>query len=266
MTGVTLPGEEAAPAAPPGASAAPSPVEASTHPTVGRARARVVLLLVALVVWFLPWHADERGPARTGAPTTLAFAAALTLAATALLARTRRGLLVGEALASAAVAIVTTGLVMGAHPWLPGPDRSATCLPIFGPLTALALLDAVSRLRRPPLGAEVATIRAVAATLCAGALFVAMDPLPAVVAAWLALAPLAVASPKTARGARRGLEVLSTLAAVALLLGRDAHRLLVRGTEAGEDSVWPFVFSLVGFALVVLAGRGVLFPEPRDDA
>lgn len=250
--------------------AAPGSLLAATAPVVVRSRIRLGVVAVAIGVWLLPWRSDDTaGPTLTGAPALLAFVAAWGLAATALLARTRRGLLVGEAVTSAGVAAALTALVFAPHPWLPPPDRSATCLPIFGPLTALALLDAVSRLRRPPLGAEVAVIRAVTALLCAGALFVAWDPLPAAVAAWLAIAPLAVLRPATARGARRAVEALLLGAALVLFLSPELHPAVVGAApdvkaEVETGTPWPFVFWLVVATLVILTGRGVLLPEPSD--
>lgn len=249
---------------------APDPVGAAvlapTLPVRSRARARLVVAALAIAVWMLPWRSDGRtGPELTGAPALLAFVAVWGLAATTLLARTRRGLLVGEAVTSAAFAVAMTALVTAPHPWLPPPDRSATCLPIFAPLAALGLLDAASRLRRPPLGAEVAVIRAVTALLCAGALFVAWDPLPAAAAAWLGVAPLAAVGPATARGARRAVEGLLLLACVALFLAPELHPVIAAAGDARADvetgTPWPFVFWLLVAALAVLAGRGVLLPE-----
>jgi len=257
-----------APAAPDVAASLAAP----TVPVVVRARARLIVVALGRVVWMLPWRSDgTTGPALTGAPALLGFVVVWGLAATALLARTRRGLLVGEAVTSAAVAVAMTALVVAPHPWLPPPDRSATCLPIFGPLAALALLDAVSRLRRPPLGAEVAVIRAVTALLCAGALFVAWDPLPAAVAAGLALAPLAVVGPATARGARRALEGVALVGAVVLFLAPEFHPAVVgaAGDVAAQvetTTPWPFVFWLVVATLVILTGRSVLLPEADRDA
>ena len=240
-------------------------LDVATPPAAARARARLALVLVGLGLWLLPWLGAERGPARAGAPAALGFAFAWGTAATALLARTRRGLLVGEALTSALVAGTLAALVALHHPWLPGPDRTATLLPIFGPLAALGVLDAVSRLRRPALGGEVAAIRATAALLCAGALWVAADPLPAVVAVVLALAPAAVVRPVTARGARRGLEALALLAAVALFLAPEAHGWLVAPPVSPESpTVWAFLHPLVAVALAALAVRGLLLPEGAD--
>lgn len=267
MTSALPSAADAAVVADPSDPAVAAAVLAPTLPVVSRARARLVVAALGLAVWMLPWRSDgTAGPALTGAPALLAFVAVWGLAATALLARTRRGLLVGEAVTSAAFAVAMTALVTAPHPWLPPPDRSATCLPIFAPLAALGLLDAVSRLRRPPLGAEVAVIRAVTALLCAGALFVAWDPLPAAAALWLGLAPLAVVGPATARGARRALEALLVVACVALFLAPELHPAVV-GVDAKAEvetgTPWPFVFWLVVAALAILSGRGVLLPE-RD--
>ncbi|MFO0932383.1 MAG: hypothetical protein U1E39_06695 [Planctomycetota bacterium] len=247
--------------------AAATAVLAPTLPVRSRARARLVVAALAIVVWMLPWRSDGRtGPELTGAPALLAFVAVWGLAAGALLARTRRGLLVGEAVTSAAFAVAMTALVTAPHPWLPPPDRSATCLPIFAPLAALGLLDAASRLRRPPLGGEVAVIRAVTALLCAGALFVAWDPLPAAAALWLGVAPLAAIGPSTARGARRALEAMLLVACVALFLSPELHPVVAgAGADAKADvetgTPWPFVFWLLVASLAILSGRGVLLPE-----
>jgi hypothetical protein len=272
VTSVPAPAPDATLAGDPGADpAVATALEAPTTPVASRARARLVVAVLAVAVWMLPWRSDDTtGPEHTGAPALLAFVAVWGLAATALLARTRRGLLVGEAVTSAALAVAMTALVTSPHPWLPPPDRSATCLPIFAPLAALGLLDAVSRLRRPPLGAEVAVLRAVTALLCAGALFVAWDPLPAAAALWLGLAPVAVVRPATARGARRAVEALLLIASVALFLAPELHpAVLGAGNDARAQvetgTPWPFVFWLVVAALVILSGRGVLLPE-RDAA
>lgn len=238
-----------------------------SEPPRSRARARLVLLCAALSIWTFPWRSDgAKGAALTGASALVSFLAVWALSSTALLARTRKGLLVGEAVASAVAAFAMAALVHEPHSWLPGADRSATCLPIFAPLGALALLDAASRLRRVPLGGEVAAIRGVTAFLCAGALFVADDALPAVAALLLAAAPLLVARPATARGARRGLEALALLYALGLFLAREIHpHLSARGVESAAlvetATHWPFVFFLVTAAVVVLCGRGVLIPE-----
>lgn len=262
------------PAAVPAALDVPDAAAAVLEPTLpvaSRGRVRLVVAAVAVAVWLLPWRSDGRtGPALTGAPALLAFVAVWGLAAATLVARTRRGLLVGEAVTSAALAVAMTALVTAPHPWLPPPDRSATCLPIFAPLAALGLLDAASRLRRPPLGAEVAVIRAVTALLCAGALFVAWDPLPAAAALWLGLAPLAVVRPASARGARRATEALLLVATVVLFVAPELHPAVVgAGRDAAAEvetaTPWPFVFWLVVATLAILAGRGVLLPE-RDPA
>jgi hypothetical protein len=241
-----------------------------TPPAIVRSRVRLALIAVALGLWLLPWLGDQTGPALTGAPAALAFLAAWGFAATALVAKTRRGLLVGEALTSAALAGSVAALVALHHPWLPGPDRTSTCLPIFLPLAALGLLDAVSRLRRPPLGNEIAAIRAGTALLCAAALFVALDGLPSIVALALAVAPASVAFPDRAKTARRAIELLVTCAGVALFLDLYAQELLVpTRSSVGADevkTVWAFLHPLLALAIVVYGGWGVMSPEAEPDA
>ena len=210
----------------------------------------------------LPWLGAETGPARSGAPAALALVACWGLAATALLARTRRGLLIGEAATTAAVAALLTWLVAEHHPWLPGPDRRATWVPIFGPLALLALLDLASHLRPRGLGREIAAIRAAAALIAAGALLVALEPLPALVALFASVAPVAVAFAPTARAARRAVEALSLAAAAALFAAPDFHRaLLPPSTSAEVATLAAFVYRLLAVALVVLAVRGLVVPE-----
>ena len=235
------------------------------EPTVApapRARLRLAVLAVTAGIWMLPWLGAETGPARSGAPAALALVACWGLAATALLARSRRGLLLGEAATSAAVAALLTWLVAGHHPWLPGPDRRATWVPIFGPLALLALLDLASHLRPRGLGREIAAIRAAAALIAAGALLVALEPLPALVALFASVAPVAVAFAPTARAARRAVEALSLAAAAALFAAPDLHRALMPPSPSVElPTIWPWLYYILSIALVAISVWGVVVPE-----
>lgn len=233
-----------------------------TPPATTRARTRLFLLAACVGIWLLPWAGSETGPVRSGAAAALSLLAAWGLGATTLLARTRRGLAVGEAATSAALASLVTILVVAHHPWLPGPDRRATWAPIFGPLALMALLDLVTLVRRVPGVRAIAVLRIGSALVAAAALFVALEPLPAAVALFLAAGPAVASFSRDARSARRGLEALLLLAAVGCFLAPEAQSLLGVSPESGESPTpWAFLWRLLTIALGLFALRGVILPE-----
>ncbi len=233
-----------------------------TSPAFARARTRVVLLCLAVGIWCLPFIGDLTGADRTGAAGALALAAGFGLAAAALLARTRRDLLCGEAVTSLAFAGLVLVLVATAHPWVPGPDRRAVLVPIFGPLALLALLDFVTRVRRVAVGIEVGVVRMACALVAAIACALARDGVAAGAALFLAMLPAAAALPVTARTARRALEGASFVAAVGLFLAPELHDALAPPSIAlAAPTVWAFLHRLAGIGLGILAGVGIASPE-----
>lgn len=236
-----------------------------TPPAPGRARARYLLALVGVGLLGLPFLGDLTGADRTGAAGALALVASLGLAAVALLGRTRRDLVLGEAIVSFALAGFVTLLVATSHPWIPGPDRRVVLIPIFGPLALLAALDVVTRARGIARGIEVPVVRALAALLAAIAHFVALDAIPAGTALFLAILPAAAAVPSRARDARRALEAAATLAAVALYFGSEIHDAIVPTTLfQAAPTVWAFLHRLAALGLAVLAAIAILRPERRS--
>ncbi len=230
------------------------------------------MILAALVAtWSLPWLGAEPGSARTGATALLALAAAWSLAATAGLARTRRGLSLGETGVGVVVAGVATALIATHHPWVPGPDRRGQWVPIFGPLCALAVLDLSIRLRRLPeagaLGREITAIRAGSALVAAAALSVALEPLAAATAAFLGLMPILVHWAATARNARRAIEALSLAVALVLLAAPEAQAaLLPPAASTDVPTVWAYAWRVLSGALALVAAIGLAVPEDRRAA
>jgi hypothetical protein len=242
-------------------------LEEPTPAPVARARWRLAALLVAAGLYLLPWHGAATGAERAGAAAALALLASWGLAATSLLACTRRGVRAGETATCAAVAATVLWLVASRHPWLPGPDRRATLVPVFGPLAVLALLDLLALLRRVPVGAGVAGIRAGAALVAAAALLVAGQGLPAGVAAFLCVSPVATAFAPGARDARRGLDAVALLAAFALFAAPEIQRALVPPAPSVEvETLWAFLHRVVAVVIAVGAFRGVCWPEPAEAA
>jgi hypothetical protein len=236
-----------------------------------------VALGLLVVAWALPWAETrpdpfrparaESGALRTGAVGALAALAAWGLSVAAYLARTRRGLRIGEAVTSFALAAATGVLVAADHPWIPGGDRRAAWTPIFLPLALLALLDlwAARRVRESDGGGEVAAIRAGSAAVAALALIVANQPLPAAVATWLCAAAFASLLPRTAWGTRRWHDLLSLAAAVAILFGPDLLRRIASiPKEIRPLSPAPVAYRAAAAAFVAFVLAQALRPARRD--
>jgi hypothetical protein len=237
-----------------------------TPPAVRRERARLVLLVAATIVWLQPWLGAERGPHAGGAPAFLGLLAAWGLSLSALLARTRRGIGNGEAAVAAAVAGALAGLLAASHPWIPGGERRSSWIPIFAPLALLGLLDLSVRVRRSEsgLGREITAIRGGSALLAAAALVVALEPLPAVTAAFLGAVPFLVHFTATARAARRALEGASLVAAVVLVAAPDLHAAgRAASFSAVAPTLWPYVWRVLSLGLAGIALVAVLAPEDR---
>jgi hypothetical protein len=245
----------------------PGALDEATPAPVVRARWRLVALLAAAGLYLLPWHGAATGAERAGAAAALALLASWGVTATSLLARTRRGVRAGEAATCAAVAATVLWLVVSRHPWLPGPDRRATLVPVFGPLAVLAVLDLLSLARRVPVGAGVAGIRAGAALLAAAALLVAGQAFAAGVAAFLWAAPVATAFVPTARDARRALDVVALLVAFALFAAPEIQASLVPPAPSVEvGTLWAFLHRVVAVVVAVGAFRGIFWPDPDEVA
>lgn len=232
----------------------------STPPAVHRSRGRLAVVLALSGLQLLPWLGASTGAARCGAAAALPLVSLLGLSVTLLLARSRRGLVVGEAASAGAVAGAIAALVATGHPWLDAPDRAATWVPIFGPLALLGLLDAVTRARSDAIRREVAVLRGGAALVAGGALFVGLEVLGAVAAVWIAGSAWLGNAPRSARVARRGLELASLVAAVLLFLAPELSG-SIQGPVAETATVWAFLHRLLCVALALLGLRGVIWPE-----
>lgn len=242
-------------------------VDEASSPSHSLARTRVVLLCLAVGIWSLPFIGELTGADRTGAPGALALAAGFGLAAVALLARTRRDLLCGEALISLALAGLVTGLVATAHPWISSRDlrivgRDLLLVPIFGSLALLALLDFVTRVRGVAVGIEVGVVRTGSALVAALSSAIAGDGVSTCAALFLAILPAAASCPRRAREARRALEGAALVAAVVLFLAPEIHDAIAPPMLSLEaPTVWAFLHRLAGIALGLLTGISVWSPE-----
>jgi len=226
----------------------------------GRARGRLAVVLALTGLQLLPWLGTATGAARCGAAAALPLLALLALSATLLVGRTRRGLVVGEAASAGALAGAIAALVAGGHPWLLAPDRAATWVPIFGPLALLGLLDAATRARSDAIRREIAVLRGGAALVAGGALFVGLEVLGAIAALWIAGTAWLANAPRSARAARRGLELATVVAAVLLFLAPELS-LHGHGPVDEAATVWAFLHRLLCVALALLGLRGVIWPE-----
>jgi hypothetical protein len=246
-----------------------------SRPVAWRDGARAAGLLAMLAVWTLPpWvHVraggtlrEASGPARTGVLAALALVAMAGLCLTSLLARRARGLRAGGALTSTALALVTTGVLLAGAAWIPGGDLRQAWVPVFAPLALLAALDAALAALRPQAGHAVSVIRAGAALFAAGTLFVDGSWIPACIALWLGLEPLAWLRLGTAREARRGLEASLLAAALVAAAAPWLEPALVGAAPvAGTGFTVPVcAWGLLALALAASAVHGLARPEARD--
>ncbi len=253
---------------------APPPAPGAAPAPPARAWARLALLALLAGAWLLPWADVQRvsdglaereaGTARTGAVGFSALVVLWGLSLTALCAGTRRGLLAGEAFTSGTLALAVAGLLALGHPWVPGGEQRAGWLPVFGPLALLALLDGGARLVAARAG-EITWVRVGAGVFVAASLASDAQWLPAALAGWIALAPLAFLPRRGAAAARRGLEGLLTLAALAAGFAPTLHRGLVAVRDpVGSLFLTAVVWSLLA-ALVVLTGASGLFEPAEPD-
>jgi hypothetical protein len=252
---------------------APTLDESPAAPVPGRLRLAVCAALALL--WFAPWGQvldlagatrTETGAEATGAPGALALVALWGVGAALLLARTRRGMRIGAAVADTAIALLSTGLLAFLHPWLPGGSLRELWVPVFGPLAALALVEAVGLARRDDSGSEVTAIRAGAGLFAAATLFVAGAWVPAATALWLGVLPLALLRTRSAEGSRVVLEAAFLVAAAAAYTAPLVHSAILPGPDpTGDPTPWPLAWSVLTAALgvgaVLSLGRR-LAPKP----
>jgi len=244
----------------------------------GGAQARLVLLLALAVTWLLPW-ADvldplrgtpltQAGAARTGVVALGALVLLWGLSLTVLLARTRAGLFAGEAFSAAGLSVVACVLLVSEHPWLATGERAAALLPVFAPLGLLAVLDGAMRLRSSGSGGEISAVRVGAGVFAAASLLADEAPAAAALACAASAGPLLFLVGRGAPAARRALEGLITLAALAAGFAPTLQRQL----SLVPDPVGGLFPSAIAWsvlaALVVLTGAsGLLAPaEPAPPA
>jgi hypothetical protein len=242
---------------------------------------RLVLLPALAVTWTLPWaEVQDRmtgavyvqdGAARTGVPAVVALVLLWGWSITALVARTRRGMRTGEAASAALLGGLACALLLTGHPWLPTADRAQALLPVFGPLTLLALLDAL--LQRAQAGAEagvragLGAVRVAAGLFSSAALFADEAGGPALIVLAMSLGPLAFLGGRTDAAARRSLDGLITLGGLGAGFAPTMQRWLttVPDTVAGLEPS-AIAWSVLA-ALVVLTGASGLFAPfaPEDE-
>ncbi|MDJ0976458.1 MAG: hypothetical protein QNJ98_18510 [Planctomycetota bacterium] len=251
--------------------------------TEGRARVRLFALAVLVACWVLPWpqmeievqqgsaeptydYAALTGAERTGAIGALSLLAIWGLAATALAARTHRGLRLGTALTEAGVALGATVLLLLEHPWIPGGEIREAWGAIFGPLALLALLEAGTLAFAGRAHRVVAVIRAGAALFAAGCLAVSLAWVPAGVALWLALSPLLLLKVTRVRGGRRLIEGLLLVTTIVHGFSFRLHDMFVGvGVPTTGSLNLPFAaWGVLTAVITVTALDGLMRPE--DDA
>jgi hypothetical protein len=237
----------------------------------GRPRARLMLglLLVLLALWCVPW-ADvlrvdasvgaQSGAERTGMPAMAALLVAWGLGATLLVARGARGLRLGAAGTEAGLALAVGVLLARGHAWIPGGHLRASWIPVFLPLGALALLEAATLATRSPAARGVAALRAWAALVAVASLGASGALLPAALAAWHALSPLALRGVEDEEPLRRRLYALLLLAAVAAVFAPPAQARLVDLPPVVVAYASRFAWTVVSIAAVLVALDGVWRP------
>lgn len=241
-----------------------------------QAAVRLCLLVLLAGLWLLPWAevqdrgtgvvSTQAGAERTGLPALAALVLLWAWSLAGCVARTRAALRAGEALAAGVLgALVATLLAVG-HPWLPGATRAEGLLPVFVPLAAMGLLEALLRAaeaRGATTGAgTVSVLRAAAALSCASALLANEAYAPALLALLLGVGPLAFLAGHDAAAARRSLDGLVTLGGLLAGFAPTLQRLLAGVPEPLAGLLPSAVGWSVLSALVVLSGAtGLLAPR-----
>ena len=241
------------------------PVSEAPAPA-GRDRVRLLALGVLVAFWLLPWpemelisengdsalYAAMRGAERTGAPGALGLLAMWGLGVAALLARSVQALRVGAALTEALVAAGASVLLILEHPWIPAGSLHEAWAAVFVPLCLLALLDAWAT-RADPKAHAVSGIRAVAAFLAAVCFIVANAWIPAGIAAWLSISPLAFVRVARYAPAKRLIEMLILLATLAHGASQLVQKeLLGIGAPVGSSFNLPMLVWAMAAALVAI--------------
>jgi hypothetical protein len=244
-------------------------------PPGARLGIRLGLVLALAAAWLAPWAEvqeattgltqRETGAGRTGAVALGALVVLWGLSLGSLAARSRRGLMATEAFSAAAVAAVAGALLIASHPWMEGDANRARWLPIFLPLAALAALDGWMRLKSPATGCEITAVRVAAGLLAASALAADGHALPAALAGWVAVAPLAFLLGRSGHAARLTVEGLLLLAALAAGLAPALLRAM--GQPAREPIgglfLTAFAWSVLCAVVVLTAAAAFLAPpEP----
>jgi len=237
---------------------------------------RLGLLLGLALTWLLPWAdvADpvtgksftQSGAARTGIAALGALVLLWGLSLTALVARTRAGLLAGEAFTAAGLCAVAATLLLWKHPWLASGERAAALLPVFVPLALLSVLDGVMRLKAAG-GGEIAAVRVGAGVFAAASLLADEAPAAAGVAFLASAGPLAFLVGRTLPAARRSLDFLITLGALVAGFAPTLQRQLALVPDPPDGLKPSAIAWSVLAALVVLTGASGLFApaEPPSE-
>ena len=260
------------------AGVAPAPVvEPVSLGSAGRDRLRLLALVAMVCVWLYPtWvQADvgglarpEIGATRTGIAGALGLLALWGLASTSLAARSRRGLRIGAAITDAIVALLVSSLLLQEHPWIPGDELREAWVPIYLPLALLAALDAGAHAARGSAAPQVTFIRAGAALFATVALVTEASWIPAAIALWLAISPLAFLRTSTGAGTRRALELLILVAGVVAGLSPWIQKSFVGvHEEIGATLTLPiYGWAILAALLVTTALEGLMRPEAEATA
>jgi len=237
---------------------------------------RLGLLLGLAVTWLLPW-ADvtdpvsgraltQIGAARTGIAALGALVWLWGLSLTALVARTRAGLLAGEAFTAAGLCAVAATLLLEQHAWLATGERAAALLPVFVPLGLLAVLDGAMRLKAAG-GGEIAAVRVGAGVFAAASLLADEAPAAAGMAFLASAGPLAFLAGRTLPAAQRSLDLLITLGALVAGFAPTLQRQLALVPDTAAGLLPSAIAWSVLAALVVLTGASGLFApaEPPSE-
>jgi hypothetical protein len=245
------------------------------------AYARLVLVPLLALAWILPWAdasepvrglvVTQVGATRTGLPGLAALALLWGWSLTAVCARTRAGAQAGEAFSAAGLAAGVSVLLLLEQGWLPTAERGRALLPVFVPLALLAAIDGLLRWTSARRGVapdgSVSAVRVATGVFTAGAL-VADDAYgPAGLAFAIAAGPLAFLVGTSGSAARRSLDLLLTLGALAAGFAPTLWRLLERVPEPIDGLLPAAVAWSVLAALVVLtSASGLLAPADEMGA